>query len=204
MKKIILTAFVLLSLFSNAQEKQEETTKNETPKLSYIIKVKMGFSELKIDDYNNFNGNTTALEIMLSSKLSNKFRLEYGLGLSEFKATNLYQNELVNIKNSYYHLPVNLLYNKEVSTNGSLIIGLGLYGSYLAKSDIGGGIFKGNNVGVNLGYNLQIGANLKLSEEMDFRIMFEGLNDITKIENDFFKLKHSNTSLLSLSFIYKL
>lgn len=201
MKKSIL--FILLTFISCnlfAQEKNEIATEKKT---YFIVKPKMGFSELQIDEYNNFNGNTYAFEIMLSSKLSNKFRLEYGLGFSEFKATNLYQNELVNIKNNYYHLPVNLVYNREINTNASLIMGLGLYGSYLAKSDIGG-IFKGNNVGGNLGYSLQIGANLKLSEEMDFKIMFETLNDITKIENDFFKLKQINTILLSLSFIYKM
>lgn len=201
MKKTILLA--LLTFITGNVFAQEKNDLIPEKKLSLIIKPKLGFSELQIDNYNNFNGYISAFEIMLSSKLSNKFNLEYGLGLSEFKATNFYENQLVNIKNNYYHLPVNLMYNKNVNPNSSLIIGFGFYGSYLAKSDLGGK-FKGNNVGVNFGCNLQAGVNLQLSDAMGFRIMFEGLTDLSKIEKNLYELKHTNTNLLSLSFIHKL
>jgi hypothetical protein len=206
MKKTVI--IILLMVLSTKLSAQEDTKTISEKKTFFMLKSKIGFSELKInnktDGYTNVNGNVTGFELALSSKLSNKFRLEYGVGLSEFKANFINENEFINIKNQYIQVPVNLMYNHEINSNGSIIIGVGMYGNYLGKSDMGT-VFKGNNVGINFGYNIQLGANLKLSDSMDFRIMLEGLSDLSDIDkNQMIKVKQVNTALLSLNFIYKL
>ncbi len=203
MKKLILSAFSLFYILTNAQENNEVTTKYETPKLVYILKGKIGFSQLKLFEYTNIDGNVTQADFLLSSRLSDKFRLEYGVGASEFNGNIISDNQLVSVKNQYIKIPVNLMYTKQFK-NFSIIYGLGLYGNYLYKSKIPG-YFTGKNVGLNVGGNLQIGINFKLTDELDFRFMFERQSDLTKIEKEsFIKQKETNTSLFALNIVYKL
>ena len=204
MKKVILITFLIFSITTKAQENQEEISKIETPKLVYILKGKMGFSQLHLFEYNDINGNVTQADFLLSSRLSNKFRLEYGFGASEFNGNTIFNNELAAVKNEYIKLPVNLVHNKEFNKNTSLIYGIGIYGNYLYNSKIPG-YFEGKNVGLTIGGSIQIGANFKINDDIDFRIMFETQSDLSEInEQNLFKQKEARTSLFAFNIIYKL
>jgi hypothetical protein len=203
MKKAISLAFAVMSLICNAQEKQEITTQNEQQKLYYTINVKIGFSQLQLLNYNAINGNVTQADFLLSSRLSDKFRLEYGFGASDFNGNTVHNNQLVAVKNEYYRIPINLMYNKAFNEKISLIYGLGIYGNYLHKSNIPG-YFEEKNVGFNLGGSLQIGANFNLNDKLDLRIMYECQNDLTKIEKQSsIKQKQTQTNLIAFNFVCK-
>jgi len=204
MKKLILSTLLLLSSISQAQENKEETTKDEKQKLFFIVKGKMGFSQLHLFEYNDINGNVTQADFLLSSRLSDKFRLEYGFGASEFNGNTIYNNQLVSVKNEFIKVPVNLMYNKEFNNNISLIYGIGIYGNYLYKSYIPG-YFEGKNVGFNIGANIQIGANFKITDVLDFRIMFESQSDLSKISKQgLIKQQEKKTNLFAINLVYKL
>jgi hypothetical protein len=204
MKKAISLAFALLPLICSAQEKQELTTQNEKQNLYYVIKAKIGFSQLQLLNSNTINGNVTQADFLLSSRLSDKFRLEYGFGASEFNGNTIYNNQLASVKNEYYRIPINLMYNKAFNEKTSLIYGLGIYGNYLYKSNITG-YLEEKNVGFNLGVSVQIGANFNLNEKLDLRIMYECQSDLTKIEKqNSIKQKQTNTNVIAFNFVYKL
>lgn len=204
MKKLILSTLLLFAFHIKAQENNQEIKKIETPKLFYILKGKIGFSQLNLFEYNDINGNVTQADFLLSSRLSNKYRLEYGFGASEFNGSTIYNNELVAVKNEYIKLPVNLMYNKDFNRNISLIYGIGLYGNFLYKSKIPG-YFEGKNVGLTIGGDIQIGANFIINDEIDFRIMFESQSDLSKINKvNLFKQKEQRTSMIAFNLVYKL
>ncbi len=205
MRKIILSAFILLTVICQAQEKQEVSTSQKEGKIFYVLKTKLGISQLELFDSNFINGNITQIDFLFSSKLSNKFRLEYGLGASQFTGNNVNAlNKYVSIKNNNLRLPVNLLYNRDFNKNISLIYGVGLYGNYLTKADIQG-YYDGSNVGLNLGWSVQIGANFKISDDFDFRVFIENQRDITKISKaNNIEIREKMNTLIGLNFVYKL
>lgn len=204
MKKLILSALFLTAFISNAQENKEETTKSETPKLVYILKGKMGFSQLQLSEYNDINGNVIQADFLLSSRLTDKFRLEYGFAASEFNGNTIFNNQLVSIKNEYIKIPVNLTYNKEFNKDVSLVYGIGFYGNYLYKSKIPG-YFEGKNVGFSIGANIQIGGNFKINDDLDLRIMYEGQSDLSRInKQDVVKLKEQRTNMFAFNLVYKI
>lgn len=205
MKKIILTALILLTTISNAQEKQEvEITNDDAPKLLYVLKAKMGFSQLQLFQHADINGNVIQSDFLLSSRLSNKFRLEYGIGASEFNGNSISNNQLVSVKNEYLKIPVTLMYNEDFNKNVSLIYGIGIYGNYLYKSNIPG-YFVGKDAGFNIGASIQFGANFKINNQLDLRIMFESQNDLSKINLTGFNMqKEVKTNLFAFNLVYKL
>lgn len=195
-------AFLILSVFyttiSFAQEINEE---NKSNSLSTIIKGKLGFSELKIDDYGSINGNYAAFELLLSSKISDKYSLEYGFGIAEFKANTISLSKVGTVKNENIYIPVNLLRSMNLNDNNTFQIGLGLYGNYLYKSKIEG-ILDEENIDFSVGLNFLVGAKFKIAEEIFFRVMIEAQSDLTTVKKDTVEFKQINTNTISLSFIH--
>lgn len=200
MKKAALLVVTLLSMntfFAQEQEKKEDNKSN----LSIIIKPKLGFGELKIKDNQGVNGFHTGFEFLLSSKLNDKYSLDYGFGLSQFKANYTYLNNFGQVKNENIYVPISLVKKITLSGDNNILFGLGFYGNYLYKTEIGG-LLSGKNYGFNIGSNIQIGAQFKLSEETSFRIMIESLNDLTNFDKAI-KFKQIDTNLISFGLIHQ-
>lgn len=138
---------------------------------------------------------------MLSSKLNDKYSLEYGFGLSQFKANYTYLNNFGQVKNENIYVPISLVKKITLSGDNNILFGLGFYGNYLYKTEIGG-LLSGKNYGFNIGSNIQIGAQFKLSEETSFRIMIESLNDLTNFDKAI-KFKQIDTNLISFGLIHQ-
>lgn len=198
------TIFLISSLlFATAMSAQVENTENTERNLQLIIKPKIGFGELDIKDFASVNGFYSAFEFLASSKISGKYNLEYGFGLSEFKASNLSQSNLGSIKNEYVYIPVSLVRSFNLKNDNTMQFGIGVYGNYLYKSRIDS-LATEKNVGFNFGYSLQVGAKFKIAEETFFRIMLESQSEFTDVEySNSTEFKQVNISALSLSFIHK-
>lgn len=203
MKKSILIGLILLSVICQAQVKKDTIAINKPSKLYFIAKGKMGFSQIELTNNNDINGYLFQADFLLSSRLSKKYRLEYGIGFLEFYGNTLNNNRLETVKNESIIIPVNIVYNKEFSNQVSLIYGLGIYANYLVSADIPG-YFEENNIGFNLGLGSQIGLNFKLTDNFDFRIMVESQNDFFKIKKDIFEIKQKNPALFSTNLVFKL
>ncbi|HRE76810.1 MAG TPA: outer membrane beta-barrel protein [Flavobacterium sp.] len=197
-KKVFLILSVICTSFSYAQEVNEEKKLNN---FSIITKGKLGFSELKIDDYGSINGFYTAFELLAASKLSDKYSLEYGFGFSEFKANNVSQSNTGNVKNENFYIPVNLLRSVNFTGNNTFQIGVGLYGDYLYKSKIDG-LLEEENIGFTMGLNFQVGAKFKIAEKTFFRVMIEAQSDLTNLKKKAVEFRQINTNTISLSFIH--
>lgn len=203
MKKVALIVALFTSIIAFAQEPSQKTPIESTSKTFLVAKTKVGISQLEL--YNDFfiNGTITQVELLLSNKLSNKLQIEYGLGFSQFTGNNVGNDKYLSIKNNNIRIPVNFLYNQEIKKDFALVYGLGLYGIYLAKTDIQG-YYGGSNVGFNVGWGFLIGANFKVSEKFDFRILMEVQRDITKVEKENnVEIKERMNTLIGLSYIYK-
>lgn len=198
-KTAFFVTFLLLTLNIYAQESNTEKSER---KLEVIIKPKIGFGELKLIDFANINGFNTAVDLMLSSKISEKYNLEYGLGYSEFKANNISQATISNIKSENIHIPVNIIKTMHLNSEHSIQIGAGLYGNYLYKMKMNN-LLNEKNIGLNFGYSIQIGAKFKISNESYFRIMLESQSDFTNFEKNNVEFRQINTNSLALSFIHK-
>jgi hypothetical protein len=201
MKNILLTtALVLITLISQAQELSSNIVDK---KIFYILKAKLGISQLELLNHPNINGNVTQVDFLLSSKLSNKYRVEYGVGFSQFNGNNVFKNEYVDIKNNNLRLPINLMYNRDFQKDVSLIYGVGVYGIYYAKTDIKG-YYEGSGAGLNVGASVQLGANFKISDEMSFKILAEVQRDLTKISKpNNIEIRERMNALLGLNFGYR-
>ena len=201
MKRTLLTtALVLITLICQAQE---SSMNNADKKIFYVLKAKLGISQLELLDSSNINGNITQVDFLLSSRISNKYRLEYGLGFSQFNGNNVYKNEYVDIKNNNFRLPINLIYNRDFKKNVSLIYGVGVYGIYYAKTDIKS-YYEGSGAGINVGAGVQLGANFKISDDMSFKILAEVQRDITKIvKPNNIEIRERMNALLGLNFGYR-
>lgn len=203
MKKVALIVALFTSIIAFAQEPSQKTPIESTSKTFLVAKTKVGISQLEL--YNDFfiNGTITQVELLLSNKLSNKLQIEYGLGFSQFTGNNVGNDKYLSIKNNNIRVPVNFLYNQEIKKDFALVYGLGLYGTYLAKTDIQG-YYGGSNVGFNVGWGFLIGANFKVSEKFDFRILMEVQRDITKVEKENnVEIKERMNTLIGLNYIYK-
>lgn len=201
-KKLITTILIAFSVVIYSQEKNTEGVFNA--KTQFIMKLKMGYSGLDIKDFHKVNGNTSQLELLVSSKLNNKTRLEYGLGISEFRGNHQILDSYTDINNQYIRVPVNLIYSKEFSNNASVFSGLGLYGSYLYKSKLFDEI-EDKNLGISLGVNLQLGIRFPITSEIETSISFEYQYDLNEVKGNDFpanqKLIYSN--LLTIGVVYK-
>lgn len=204
MKKTLFIVALFTSTFSIAQEllEKKEQSSNEC-KTYFVVKTKLGISQLELSDEIFINGTMTQVDFLLSNKLSNKWNIEYGLGFSQFTGNNV-SNKYVSVKNNNLRAPLNLLYNQEITKEVSMIYGLGLYGTYMAKTEIQG-YFEGSSVGLNVGGSFNIGTNFKVSEKFNFRILMEVQRDFTKIEEaDNIEIKERMNTLIGLNFLYKL
>lgn len=201
-KNLIVTILSLLSAIINAQEKNPEKVFNA--KTQFIMKLKMGYSGLDIEDIHKVNGNTSQLELLVSNKLNNKMRLEYGLGISEFRGNHQILDSYTDINNQYIRVPVNLIYSKEFGNNASVFSGLGLYGSYLYKSKLFDEI-EDKNLGISLGVNIQLGIRFPITSEIETSLNFEYQYDLNEIKGNNVpvnqKLIYSN--LLTIGIVYK-
>lgn len=206
MKKVASILALFTSIIALAQEplEKKEKTPIESKNKSFLIaKTKVGISQLEL--YNDFfiNGTMTQVDLLISNKLSNKFRIEYGLGFSQFTGNNVSNDKYVSIKNNNIRVPLNILHNQEIKKDFSMVYGLGLYGTYLAKTDIQG-YYEGGNVGLNVGWSFFIGTTFKISEKFDFRILMEVQRDITKVEKaNNVEIKERMNTLIGLNYIYK-
>lgn len=202
MKKMFLsTSFVLLALLSQAQE---QLTNPSDKRMFFIVKTKLGISQLELLNNPNLNGNITQVDLLLSSRISDKYRLEYGLGFSQFNGNNIFNNQYVDIKNNNWRLPINLMYNRDFDKNASLIYGLGVYGTYFANTGIKG-YYEGTHDGLTVGASIQLGANFKISENLSFRILAEVQRDLSKIKkSDAIEIRERMNALLGINFVYKL
>lgn len=202
MKKNLIAA--ILSAFSVVIYAQEKNTEVFKTKTQFIMKLKMGYSGLDIEDIHKVNGNTSQLELLASSKLNNKMRLEYGLGISEFRGNHQMFESFTDINNQYIRVPVNLIYSKEFSNNASVFSGLGLYGSYLYKSKLFDEI-EDKNLGISLGVNLLLGIRFPITSEIETSLNFEYQYDLNEIKGNNVpvnqKLIYSN--LLTIGIVYK-
>ena len=200
MKKAILSIiFLTITTISLAQE----DTANNNSNFEYQFQVKMGFAQLEINDFDPVNGNLQQLDLALSNKLGNKFKISYGFGFSEFKANALFNDTPGALKNTYLRLPVNLLYSKSFQNKTTIVTGIGVYGNYLLKSKIPG-LLDEKNVGLGFGASVQTGVKFNISEDLDFGIMIESQTDFSKNKKNDSNQKITNTALLSLNFIYKI
>ncbi len=197
-KTVFLALTILFATYTFAQEEKEEKKSN---KFSIIIKPKIGFGELKMDDYGSFNGFYSAFEFLVASKLSEKYHLEYGFGLSEYKANTNAQPNIGAVKNNNVFIPVNLMRSINLNSNNSIQIGIGLYGNYLYKSEIEG-LIDDKNIDFNVGYNVQVGAEFKIANQTSFRVLLESQNDLTTLKENNVEFKQINTSAISLGFIH--
>jgi Outer membrane protein beta-barrel domain len=206
MKNLVTTLALFIATFSIAQEpsKEIEEPQIEPNKTFFIIKTKVGISQLELFDESFTNGTMTQVDLLLLSKLSNKFEMEYGLSFAQFTGNNFNNNKYGSVKNNNIRIPVNFLYNQEITRNSSVVYGLGLFGNYYANTDIEN-YFSDNKVGINVGWGFVIGTKFKLSEKFNFRILMEVQRDITKITKpNNIEIKERMNTLVGLNFIYKL
>jgi|GEM_PF-1614784 len=201
-KNIITTILFIFYATTHAQEQRAEGISNT--KTQFLMKLKIGYSSLDIDGLHKVNGNTNQLDILLSSRLKDQFRLEYGLGVSEFKGNHQILNTFTDIDNRYFRLPVNLIFSKEFNNNASITSGIGLYGTYLYKSKLFDEIEE-KNLGIALGVNVLFGVRFPITSEIETLIQFEYQYDLNgiKSENTITEQKMKNTNLLAIGVVYK-
>lgn len=202
-KTIISITFLTISILGSAQENNNDSYSQNNHNMDYVLKVKLGFSQVRIDNKSTLNGNLSQIDFELNSKISEKIKIEYGLGYSEFNGNTISNCNITSIKNSYIRVPVNLLYSNNFSNRSKFITGIGIYGSYLLKSEIPSIINK-KNVGINFGGSVQTGVIFNISDSLDFGMIIEGQTDFTKIKKDNINQRLINSSLISLNFIYKI
>jgi long-subunit fatty acid transport protein len=207
MKKLLLPhlLFFFLCILRHKKvlsPKSEES--RDSQKTQSLFKIKMGFSELTLYDIHKVNGSMYQFDIMLSSRLTNRLRLEYGLGASEFRGNHTILNEYTDIKNQYLRMPVNIVYIRDFQNKISIISGLGIYGNYLYSSKIYDSSEK--SVGFALGASFQYGVRFKITDDAEVSLSYEFQSDLTKMNSDYplpYKQKIAGTSLLSLNFVHK-
>lgn len=204
MKKTILS--IILSTISTLGLAQENNNSNyikNNGNIEYALKVKLGYSQLKINEKNTLNGNLSQIDFELVNRISEKIKIDYGLGYSEFNGNTISNCNLVSLKNSYIRIPINLLYSNNFSNRSKFITGIGIYCNYLLKSEIPSIIDK-KNIGINFGASVQTGVIFNISDSLDFGMIIEGQTDFTKIKKDNINQRLINSSLISLNFIYKI
>jgi hypothetical protein len=166
---VLVFLCVLAFTFVNAQYTPEKQAKN----LRAIVgKAKVGISQIELEDGKLINGNITQVEFLYYSQLSSRFGLEIGFGFSQFNGNDIYQAESVSFKNNNLRFPVNLLYSHDLTKDVALVVGLGAYGMYYARTSMPG-YYKGSRVGLNVGVNSILGASFNVSEKLAFRMMAE-------------------------------
>jgi Outer membrane protein beta-barrel domain len=200
-KLFFTTALTLLIFISQAQE----IAPIKVDKRAFLIlKTKLGISQLELLDQPFINGNVTQIDLLVSSRLSDKYRIEYGLGFSQFNGNHVSNGEYVYIKNNNFRLPINLMYNRDFNTNVSLIYGVGSYGTYYANTGIKG-YYEGTYSGLAIGASVQLGVNFKISESLSFRILTEVQRDLSKIsKSNSIEIRERMNALLGLNFVYRL
>jgi hypothetical protein len=202
-KTIFTITLLTFTTLINAQESKINDDGIENNNTNYVLKAKMGFSKLELDDYNTINGTISQVDFVLLTGISTKFKIDYGFGFSEFNGNTYTGNKLMPIKNTYLRIPINILYSKEFTSKISMRTGAGVYGNYLLKSDIPN-YFNEKNVGLNFGLSFQTGVNFNINESIDLGIILEAQTDISKIKKNEINQKLKGTSLISFNFLYKL
>ncbi len=204
MKKTILSiTFLTISILGLAQENNNSNYSQNNHNMDYVLKVKLGYSQVRIDNKGTLNGNLSQIDFAFVSSISEKIKIDYGLGYSEFNGNTISNCNIASLKNSYIRIPINLFYSNNFSNKSIFLTGVGLYGNYLLKSEIPSIINK-KNAGINFGACVQTGVIFNINDNLDFGIMIEGQTDFTKIKKDNINQRLINTSLLSLNFIYKI
>lgn len=201
-KKITFLSFAFLSVIASAQEDTTQEN-NESRGIFCNSKFKTGFSTLKFNENEAIEGSAFQFDLAFSNRLSKMFLLEYGTRISTFRANYFEANANRNIEYQTVGIPVNLVFFKDINSTVSFSYGLGFYGNYLYKVKMGS-IIDEENVGFNFGVGLQGGVILKVTQSAGFGIMFDLQRDLSKIEKDDLEFRQINTSLVSLSFCYKL
>lgn len=197
MKNVFLVVFSLIS-FIHVYGQDDANSKT-----SIVINPKLGFSILKLDNNQEINGFTSQFEFCLNTKLTDKLSLEYGLGVTSFRANSNVTDSYISIKNEYVRLPVRLNLNRLLNENFTLNTGIGVYGNYLYKSKIPP-YFEGNNTGISFGLEFFVGGQFKFSEDTSLRIQIELQSDCTKVKKLDFSQKLANTGLISVGIIHNL
>jgi hypothetical protein len=188
---------VLTFSFANAQKQAQYIR-------AIVGKAKLGISQIELEDGKLINGNVTQVEFLYYTQMSSRFGLEFGFGFSQFNGNDVYQAEYVSFKNNNLRFPVNLLYSHDLTRDVSLVVGLGAYGMYYARTSMPG-YYEGSRVGLNVGVNSILGANFNVSEKLAFRMMAEVQRDLTKIEKpNQVSFRERMNALMSLGFVFKL
>lgn len=202
MKTIKLLTVVLLT--SSTLTFGQEDDKSFSSRTSFLIKPKIGFSTLDLDDIGKLEGFVTQLDLCYTTILGNKLSLEYGIGVSRFTAnsnTNSTNLEYNQIKNQYLRIPVTLNYMLKHNETFSTIFGLGCYGSYLYESKIPPFIDEEDH-GFALGLSISIGTEIKFDKKNGLRVQIESQRDLSEFKKDNFSQKLIDTNLISLAFIH--
>lgn len=202
MKNNFLAITMMLMVLGVSAQTQ---TENQTSGNHFLVaKAKLGISQMELGNDKLINGNLTQLEVLLSHHLSKKYRLEYGIGFSQFNGNDVHNNDYVYFKNNNLRLPVNLLHSMDFTKNTSLLFGLGTYGIYYARTNMMG-YYNGSGAGVNVGISTQLGAHFNVSEKTGFSILAEVQRELTKIHKaDQVSFRERMNALLSLNFVFKL
>lgn len=202
MKTIKLLTLVLLT--SSTLTFGQEDDKSFSSRTSFLIRPKLGFSTLDLDDKGKLDGFVTQLDLCYNSNLGKKLSLEYGIGVSRFTAnsnTNSTNLEYNQIKNQYLRILTTLNYMLKHSETFSTIIGFGCYGSYLYESNIPPYIDE-EDQGFALGLSISIGTEIKFNKINGLRIQIESQRDLSEFKKNNFSQKLTDTNLISLTFFH--
>ncbi|MDI9257902.1 hypothetical protein [Flavobacterium sedimenticola] len=203
MKRFIFIFFISFISLSNGQENTNGNNSQQSREMQFSFRQKIGFSTLKLDNFEPIEGNLVQFDLMLSNSIAKKISLDYGLRISSFRANFIKDGQQSGVKNISFALPVGIIYVKDLNQNVSFIYGVHVYGSYLQSLEIGNFIDE-EDLGINFGMDVQGGAVFKLNPKTDFAILIDFQGDLNKIKKDNLRLMHSNTALVSFNFSYKL
>jgi len=152
----------------------------------------LGTAKFKETGNVTLNGFMNGSDVLISKKITKKIDLSAGLGYFEFYGNRTLSGNTSSIKNTYFHIPLNLksdinLFNdKPENQNVFLIIGLGLYANTQLKQEVEtlDGNFSDKNLGWNFGFSSKIGIKFKVSDKLNLGIGYESQSDFSKMKKN--------------------
>lgn len=199
--------YITTLLLSFALFAQNDSLKNNLPKLTFEITGGLGNGEYKIQDQPNLNGNSTLLNFNLMYRASKTIEVGLGYYQTTFNANTMLENKWNEISRTSSLIPVQArlhfdLFNTYKSPF-DFFVGIGAGPNFGIKEKMDNGIVSitDKSQKTNWKYLVNFGLNVTLTKEAFFTINYTTIGDIntTKYNNIERKL---NTGTINLGFGY--
>jgi hypothetical protein len=182
---------------------------NDKSKFGYGLSFGFGNSTLENNQLGVLNGNILSLRFNVDYSLTKNenTKIISGIEILDFNSNFFNGVNQSKLKNEYFQIPLKITHRISLDKDEkfNLVTGVGLYSNFLLRSRITSLTDKVNTKsgGVNLGYNITLGMEYKLSSSSSIRLHNDIMYEFSPIKSNGYEQKQSEIILLSIGFVTK-